>query len=276
MDINRKNVEAFYQKVESFIGQMADLYGLPAKDLELYYQCDERFDIKQGVPMSAVYERLLGTLQNRQSLPNIIKFWHPEYEKYYKKVLCDFDPKKVVKKYGGDNGQKRLFEELNKHLHWNSEHSKLPEQWCEGAVDAAKVLSEYKGSKELHSELMDIANKENGDLMKIAENWDKRKIKGLGFALSCDFLKEIGIDLPKPDVHIVAVIKAVFFDDNDKISETELTDAFIRMANLLKESHKDMTAYKLDKMIWLICTGNFYLHKDAPKTMRECLIKKCV
>lgn len=271
MRLTSENIEIFYNKVESFIIKQADLYGLSKKDLEEYYHCKPECDITKEASLSSIYKRLLGSLQNRQSLPNIIKFWHKDYESIYQETLFAFDPQKVQKKYNGVNGAERLFEDLNDKVHWNAEHYELPKQWCEGAIGAAKVLSRYSDSKSLYEVLMKQA--ENGDLMKIADYWDKLPIKGMGFALSCDFLKEIGIDLPKPDVHIIAVIKEVFFCGKD-ISEKELTAAFINMVKMLKEEHPEMTAYKLDKMIWLICTGNFYLHSAAPKTMRDCLIAK--
>ena len=264
-------MEMFYNKVESFIIQLAALYGLSAKDLEEYYHCKPECDITKGASLNSIYKRLLGSLQNRQSLPNIIKFWHKDYEKIYQEILCAFDPKKVLQKYKGESGAGQLFNDLNERLHWNAEHYELPKQWCDGAIGAAKVLSGYDDSISFYKELMSQAK--NGELMKIANYVDKLPIKGMGFALSCDFLKEIGIDLPKPDVHIIAVIKEVFFSGKD-ISEEELTAAFINMVDLLKKTHPEMTAYKLDKMIWLICTGNFYLHSTAPKTMRDCLIAK--
>lgn len=273
MKITEQKAKSFYKDVESFLIQMAGLYGLSKEDLEMYYHCEPQYDIAHGAKMSDVYKRLLSSLQNRQSLPNIIKFWDPEYEKYYEKTLCQYNPKEVVKKYGGDNGAKILFDTLDAQLHWNKEHSKLPEQWCEGAIGAAKELSKYKDSKDLHKKLMSEAK--NGDLMQIAKYWDSLPIKGLGFALSCDFLKEIGIDLPKPDVHIMAVIKALFYKENEDVSEQQLTTDFIQLVKAIQKFDPELTAYKLDKMIWLICTGSFYLHKDSPKTMRECLIKKC-
>ncbi|NCD05852.1 MAG: hypothetical protein EOL97_07010 [Spirochaetia bacterium] len=39
-----------------------------------------------------------------------------------------------------------------------------------------------------------------------------KKISGIGFALACDFLKELGFtDYSKPDVHIVAVLTSLQF-----------------------------------------------------------------
>ena len=194
-------MEMFYNKVESFIIQQADLYGLSKKDLEEYYHCKPECDITKEASLSSIYKRLLGSLQNRQGLPNIIKFWHKDYENIYQETLFAFDPQKVQKKYNGVNGAERLFEDLNKKVHWNAEHYELPKQWCEGAIGAAKVLSEYRDSKSLYEVLMKQA--ENGDLMRIADYWDKLPIKGMGFALSCDFLKEIGIDLPKHQMFIL-------------------------------------------------------------------------
>ena len=85
-------------------------------------------------------------------------------------------------------------------------------------------------------------------------------IHGLGIALTCDWLKECGCTyLAKPDGHVKAVIKSWY----DKATEEEILKIMYKWAKMVRESGLDnkATAYKLDKIIWLLCTGNFYHDK---------------
>ena len=83
------------------------------------------------------------------------------------------------------------------------------------------------------------------------------KISGIGFALACDFLKELGYtSYPKPDVHLIQVFVGAGLSSNDPISVFE---AIVRMAEDCKDIDLEVTPYKIDKIIWLICSGRFYL-----------------
>ena len=81
----------------------------------------------------------------------------------------------------------------------------------------------------------------------------EKKIFGLGFALACDFLKELGyVNYPKPDVHIMDILFAFGLCENNGDSAYK---AVIEMANIVGE-----TPYKVDKLLWLIGSGYFYMH----------------
>ena len=83
------------------------------------------------------------------------------------------------------------------------------------------------------------------------------KISGIGFSLACDCLKELGfLDYPKPDVHLIEVYSQLGLSKKDPISVFE---AIVDMAEFCKEIDPDVTPYKIDKIMWLICSGKFYL-----------------
>ena len=68
------------------------------------------------------------------------------------------------------------------------------------------------------------------------------KINGIGFALACDFLKELGFtSYSKPDVHIKDVFSALDLSGTDNLSVFEAVD---RMA-----TDNGETPYKIDKVI---------------------------
>mgnify|MGYP000910513740 FL=1 len=82
------------------------------------------------------------------------------------------------------------------------------------------------------------------------------KISGIGFSLACDCLKELGyVNYPKPDVHLIDVFSGLGLSERNPISVFE---AIVRMSDDCKEIDESITPYKIDKIIWLICSGRFY------------------
>jgi len=80
-----------------------------------------------------------------------------------------------------------------------------------------------------------------------------REIEGFGFALSCDFLKEMGyVNFPKADVHLRDIFTSLGLC-KDKPGDYQLFKAVIRVAG-----HAGVSAYNADKAFWLIGSGYFY------------------
>ena len=55
----------------------------------------------------------------------------------------------------------------------------------------------------------------------------------------------------------------------------EFCEQMFEFAKAVRKEKKDesITPYRIDKMIWLLCTGNFYLEKDKkPKISRDMLV----
>jgi thermostable 8-oxoguanine DNA glycosylase len=87
-----------------------------------------------------------------------------------------------------------------------------------------------------------------------------QEIKGLGFALSCDFLKEMGyVNFPKSDVHLRDIFTKLRLCNN-KVDNYHLFKAIVRLANNAKVS-----PYNADKVFWLIGSGNFYNHPNIER-----------
>ena len=119
-----------------------------------------------------------------------------------------------------------------------------------------------------------------------AKKEGKRVIPGLGPALACDFLKECGcLWLSKPDRHLLKVLakNEVFKDCKLPADIKGLTEATaLKFSKLMcdfakavrdKKGDDSITPYRIDKMIWLLCAGNFYLEKDKKPTIsRDMLV----
>ena len=76
--------------------------------------------------------------------------------------------------------------------------------------------------------------------------------------------------LAKPDIHINEVYKAIV--NKDKFKDYDVMKFMFNWARTIKDEKfdKNISVYKLDKIIWLACTGNFYL--DNVKVGREMVI----
>jgi len=94
-----------------------------------------------------------------------------------------------------------------------------------------------------------------------------KEIYGLGFALACDFLKEIGyLNFGKPDIHI----KKIFVETG--LSTTQ--DDYKVLKDIARVAkHVDKTAYHVDKVFWLIGSGNFYEDEISIGRQREKFIE---
>ena len=79
------------------------------------------------------------------------------------------------------------------------------------------------------------------------------EVDGFGFALACDFLKELGYEnFSKPDVHVKDIFWALGLSPWGT-NDYEVFKAVARVAR-----HAGVTPYDVDKLFWLIGSGYFY------------------
>jgi thermostable 8-oxoguanine DNA glycosylase len=88
-----------------------------------------------------------------------------------------------------------------------------------------------------------------------------KEIDGYGYALSCDFLKEVGYNAyGKPDVHLLDI-----FADGRIIAEKNEFECFKAMVKMAREVGEPASV--VDKVFWIIGSGKFneYNRKNAKK-----------
>ena len=90
----------------------------------------------------------------------------------------------------------------------------------------------------------------------------------MGFSLVCNALKELGYsEYPKPDVHLKDVISTAGFCEHD---DHAVFETIVNISNEVQyKGDKTATPYKIDKIIWLICSGNFYLDNINGKSWKQ-------
>ncbi len=84
-----------------------------------------------------------------------------------------------------------------------------------------------------------------------------QEIEGFGFVLACDFFKGLGYEnFSKPDVHVKDIFWAIGLSPWGT-SDYEVFKAVARVAR-----NVNVTPYNVDKLFWLIGSGNFYEDPD--------------
>lgn len=205
--------------------------------------------------LKTVFIRLLGSWKNAQSKANVIgdlaalegalfDFDHLKILHFYR-TSCDGDTDKFLGHMVETSGKTNVRRAAKSH--WP--------QFSKGVISAANFLSLF-GEVEDFKIWVD----------KFYTDPDTRaalplvlssEIHGFGYALACDFLKEIGYtEFAKPDVHLKDVL--VKF----AICPPEAKDYVIHKRIVECAKEVEVTPYEFDKVIWLIGSGKFYNSKD--------------
>lgn len=248
----------FYNKCYKYLLQIKPK---EITDLDKYF-IGENINCKT---LNEIFKCLTASARNYQSAPNVIQY--EKRKKEIDEILYDYDFNKILKNYDYD----KLF--ICFKIRFNIATKDSPNntwrRWSKSIIDSAKFISNFKNISEFN-EFVNCFVHNVFTRVALPMLIDK-EISGIGFALACDFIKELGyVEYCKPDVHIIEVLNhfdSVIYDQYG---------AFKRFIEIALEA--DVTSYKLDKIVWLICSGNFYKddikigsHKtELIKILNEC------
>ncbi len=211
------------------------------KQLNYYYTCRPK-------TVNDVFYRLMESLKNKQSMPNSIGDVNE-----LKNYVFNFNPKKVNKIYWND--WRTLFKKIKDNhtppgpMNIKNERS----YWViytKGILSSAKFLSNFNSVKEFDNFVKPFFRNEFtiAALPMLLE----KEIFGFGFPLACDFLKELGyVQYGKPDVHIKDI-----FHELGLVSSRDDYEVFKTIVKIGFLVNKDPVI--VDKVFWLIGSGNFY------------------
>lgn len=279
----------FYQVTKDMLEKMIDLRGITHSQLELYYShtdqyCDFYKDLS-GIPR--IFAQMIFHMQNATMISNIVKF-----EKNYsflKKVTCRFVPKDFLDRYSGNPDRvEALVNDLRWNsatkvgLKWNSSENKSGKQdvmatrLAQSMFECAEFLIEFKTSADVLEDFKEHAT----DSKALIKYFNSKIRTGFSVALTCDFLKEFDTYfefLPKPDVHIKDVIgalkKKTYKHDIDVVEEMQQITHNINL-ELTRKGEPQITVYQLDRMIWLVCTDNFFIKGHNNGSIKKLYISK--
>ncbi len=214
--------------------------------LEKYFLGDSR-DFSS---LKDVYVQFISSAQNYQSMPKVIKF--DERKERIAELVYGFDYRRIK-----DVSAEDLYQTFRREFNAGGADSlrNCWHKWSRSVVDSAKFVSEFSDVEDFTTFVgrFDYNVSTRMALPLLISN----KICGVGFALACDTLKELGFtNYPKPDVHMMEVFSALGLSKHDPISTFE---AIARMSEDCEREDSGITPYKVDKTFWLICSGRFYL-----------------
>ena len=131
-------------------------------------------------------------------------------------------------------------------------------QYCRAALSGAQFLAQFSSAQAFY-EWTDSFNRQDEWCAALPLLLSK-EVHGLGFALACDFLKELGYtSFAKPDVHLSDIFKKLSLCDSNA-DDYDVFKAIIRVAR-----HCGVSPYEVDKMFWLTGSGYFYNHTAVGK-----------
>ena len=214
--------------------------GMTPSDLDKYYLGDR----KEASTLKEVYIEFLSSAQEYQRMPNVIQFRNRQNQ--IGAVLHNFNYAIV-----STMDETELYYALREAFNVTSTDSKRNSwyKWSCSAVDAARFVNKFDGMEDFRSFIERFSY--NSSSRMALPLLISTKIRGMGFALACNMLKELGyLDYPKPDVHIIDICEALGLSSR---SPYEAFEAIVQMAD-----DNGVSPYKVDKVFWLICSGRFY------------------
>lgn len=234
---------------------------LKEEDLEKYYEGDN----SKFSSLKEVFIQIIRSAQNYQGMPNIIKF--NERFDDIGRILYDYDYNLI-----SQLEVTKLYHKFRKEFNVTSKDSKMNSwfKWSTSIIDAANFIKNFKDVEGFKNfvNLYDYNTLTRRSLPLLISS----KIRGIGFALACDCLKELGyLNYPKPDRHIVGIFTKLGLSDNNQMN---VFDAVICMYEDCKNIDNRVTPYKIDKILWLISSGTFYLDNIDIGRHREEFIEK--
>ncbi len=231
--------------------------------LEPYWGSDSPCSTSEGV-----FERFVVSAQNYQSMPNIIGITkNPDRKKAVEKILHNYDIDYLKSLEPND-----LYAQFCEKFEVKNADSKRNSwlKWRNAIVDSAQFLSEFKD----YGDFEEFVNRFDYNVhtrmalpLLIGE-----RISGIGFALACDMLKELGYQAyPKPDVNLMQVFEALGLSDGKPLDTFQ---AIVKIADVCSKVKGELvTPYNVDKVFWLICSGNFYFDKKKVKSKKADFIE---
>jgi hypothetical protein len=224
--------------------------GITTELLEKYLTPEQRPD-----SIAEIYKRILESAQNANMKAGVVGGAIGGVEKLGA-ILCDFAPKAVLKKY---NDWELILNDVEKFLNpagkiRRTTRSIWP-QYCRAILSGARFMSQFQSADDFYNWVGFFNNPRTRPALPMLL---ASKIEGFGFALACDFLKELNFtDFAKPDVHLRDIFTRLNLCSVNA-DDYELSDAVVRLA-----ISAGVTPYNADKIFWLIGSGFFY--KDKPK-----------
>ena len=205
-----------------------------------------------------IMARILESAQNRQSSPNVILGRVSGGLDGLRNLLHGFDTVKIAAEWPDDEvGHSKLLKHIMTSGLVRGTIADGPRSlwplYCRSITSAAKFMSRFPQPVAFHAWAKRFVD--HPDMAAALPLVLSQEIKGIGLALACEFLKELGYtEYVKPDVHIRKL--AVGLGLSDAASDYWLLRDLMALRDALEAIY--VTPYSFDKLLWLIGSGRFY------------------
>lgn len=212
-----------------------------------------------------LYKKLLFHATNRQGLAHYIG----EISSL-EKILFSFSAKRVLEYY---KNWEQLFDTVEKEVNppGRMEKSNNKNSWVlftKIILSMAEYVERFKNIESYYS-YIELFISSNADVRLGLPLILSEEVKGFGFALACDFIKEnISPYFVKPDTHIRDIFIGIGLSKRNATDFQVFRDV-IEFSNTLK-----ILPYEIDKLFWLIGSGNFYNEKIKVKSDKNKFIRE--
>ena len=211
--------------------------------------------------MDDVFRRLLQSAQNRRMMATVIGGSIGGVEALGP-MLGGFSPTATIRSFSSpDEFLDAIKKELRPVGKFRRGRGSLWPLFAKAALSGAQFLSQFDSGPEFIEwvRVFDDDDRKRAALPMLLS----QEIDGFGFALACDFLKELGFhNFAKPDVHVKSVVRGLGLSSKTA-NDYAVFKAVVRIA-----SHCGETPYAVDKLFWLVGSGRFYDHPQMGKKGR--------
>lgn len=265
-EIFKQKAQLAYKLAEDYLLSFRN-QGITPELLEKYLHLSET----KGKPDSIeeIYIRLLESAKNANMKQRVVKSVIGDDINVLSKILIGFNPNLILERYQ-DNWQTILDEierDFNKVGKIRETNKSIWPKYCQTIISAAEFLSQFSDANEFYrwADFFDQDDRSRAALPILL----REEIKGFGFALSCDFLKELGYtNFAKPDVHIKDIFEGLGFCP-EGTSDYHIFKTVVRVAKCV-----GVSPYSVDKIFWLIGSHYFYDDKNLGNEGRVAKINK--
>jgi hypothetical protein len=245
--------KAAYGLAKDFLLQVRTGNGVTPELVEKYLQLDKKIRPRT---LAGLYERVLESAQNANMKAGVIGGSIGGVGNL-RPVLCGFEPARVLEKYPA--GWESVLDDVVAQLKPRGSVRRTPKSiwpsYCRTVLSGARLLSRFSSAEDFYGwvDFFDEDERARPALPLLLA----QEIDGFGFALACDFLKELGYEnFSKPDVHVKEIFWALGLSPFGT-SDYEVFRAVARVAR-----NAGVTPYNVDKLYWLIGSGYFYDDPD--------------
>jgi hypothetical protein len=173
-------------------------------------------------------------------------------------VLCNFEPRGVLATFKTpDEILDRIEGELKPRGKIRRTSRSIWPSYCKTILSAASFIVEFDSVDDFNNWARFFHDDPRA--MPALPLLIECQVFGIGFALACDFLKGLGYhNFSKPDIHIKDI-----FERLELATSRDDFEVFQAVARVAKSAGQ--TPYCIDKIFWLIGSGNFH---DDPEIGR--------